>query len=537
MNRKFICLLLLLSLLPALCIGCKRSASEDVLTDKSINVYYLDESQNTTVEAKFFGDIPYLSVETYVSLIYRGRNVPEGRDAVNVTVEGDVYTVTTAGGEPAVFNVTENTMETANFSMFKNTHFTEKGVEGCIAYDGLPFVKVESVTVDREAVPMKIDFDDYGIDVFGDGITVYLPIATLSDMFLCQNILVGAYNGKDLYVYYYSDGETVSLFDKQYLDDLYAAPRTEQLAEFNYGEFCLNYDHFLGRSGRSVLERFYDVSKGLDAALESDKFTKEVKRCLKSADIVEYLAGLKVYARLVSDGGHTVYDPYSTINYQDENGAGGYPEWFSLDMFAQIDPVANDVISLNVPMMMHEVCERYKHHGDVYKARHKAFDKPSRALNGRETYTLAGDTAIIHIDSFMGEFYSWDAWNDYYAGKTGEIPFDNTTGGAVCAVYFGLQQAQKDGVRRVIIDLSANTGGSIDELMYLLSLLTGHDELQMRDRTSGQIYTAKYRIDRNLDRVFDEKDDEFDLVGGLELAVISSQNGFFLRRHLSRTAS
>ena len=57
-------------------------------------------------------------------------------------------------------------------------------------------------------------------------------------------------------------------------------------------------------------------------------------------------------------------------------------------------------------------------------------------------------------------------------------------------------------------------------------MVTNSRKLYSKDRTTGQLITTTYKIDRNLDRVFDEKDDEFDLVGDKEIAVITSRNGF-----------
>ncbi|MBQ7160991.1 MAG: hypothetical protein IJR90_04725 [Clostridia bacterium] len=500
-------------------------ADDAVFTARTVGARYLDETQNTTVELRYYGDLPYMSIEDFIPLLYRGRNFPEGRDRVTVVRAGDEYTVTTAGGMSAVFNAAKNTFETADFELFKSTHFTETGKEGCVSYDAMPFIKVESVVPDREAEPTAIDFDDYGIDVRGDGEHLYLPVPTLFDIFSCQNILAGGYNGKDVCFYYYTEGETMALFGAEYFDDLFLSPRTAELAEYNYNEICLNYDRFLGRPGRSALENHYDLSGGLDAALESDAAGREVKALLKSVDLTDYLTGLYLFGMLTADGGHTVYNPLALIYFYDKNGIPDYPEWLSVDLRTEMTEAA-DAVAEKYADIFGDAVVSFRHHDDVYNARSEMLSKQAGPLAGRETYTLAGDTAIIHVDSFMGEIYQMDAWRDYYAGKTDEIPFSDTDGGAVGAIYYGLTKANEDGVKRIVIDLSANTGGSTDEMLYLISLLTGRSELFIKTRTTGQILSVRYRVDRNLDRVFDEKDGEFDLVGGRELAVITSQNGF-----------
>ena len=147
-------------------------------------------------------------------------------------------------------------------------------------------------------------------------------------------------------------------------------------------------------------------------------------------------------------------------------------------------------------------------------------------LKGEETYTLVGDTAIIHIDNFIGGNDLRSEWEDYYSGKTDEIPFGDGYGNSVGAVYYGLNKANEDGVTRVVFDLTSNHGGFTDELLYFMSILVNKAEYKAYSPIVDQGYTVKYRIDRNLDRVFDEKDDAFDLVGDKKIAFLVTQNAF-----------
>ncbi|MBO4216854.1 MAG: hypothetical protein J5940_02805 [Clostridia bacterium] len=526
--KKTLCMLLIVSFALAL-FACGRNGAETLpekeYTERQVNVRYIDGSLDTETTARFYDGIPYISIADYVGLLYRGREFAEGRDSVSVEVSGDKYTVTPFGGVKAVFDVKENTFETDNFALFKNTHLTEPGIEGCVPYDALPFIKVKSVSSDTEAVPMKFDFDDYGIDIYGDGGALYLPFTTLSDMFSCMNILESAYNGQDFYVYYYTADENLTDFGGDCINRMHSETVAESYAEYNYNELCLNYDMFLGRSGRSSLEEYYDLSGGLDAALESDEFGREVKRCLRSADAVEYAAGLAVLSLLMSDGGHSIYD-ISRTTYYFADGSWHLPSWITADVFDEIHNTATKILGYGDSSPAQNSCESNYYHGKIYEARAAALGKPSTALYGENTYTRVGDTAIIHIDGYMNDIYNIDAWNDYYAGKTDEIPFDPENGGAVGAAYYGLLKANEDGVKRIIIDMSANTGGSTDEMLYVISLLTNREFLYVNDRSTGQSYRVEYMIDRNLDRVFDEKDEEFDLIGDKELAVLTSRNGF-----------
>ena len=524
MLKKLLAVLLLLSVAFSL-FGCGVYEESAEYIEKQVAVHYIDGSLDTTVGVRFYGDIPYISIADYVKLLYRGRDIGEGRDGVTVKRSGSSYTVTPCGGTNAVFDVKENTFKTDNFALFKNTHLTAPGIEGTVPYDALPFILVESVEVDGEAVPMTIDFDDYGIDIYGDKTAVYLPFTTLSDMFSCMNLLVSAYNGHDFYVYYSTENENSADLGAGYFNALRSGKVSESYAEYNYNELCLDYDMFLGRPGRSSLEKYCDLSGGLDAALENSEFGRALKQNLRSTDIDEYLAGLIILDVLVGDGGHSSCNAFNTSYYY-ENEIAKLPGRMTWEYYYELVDIAREIVNNDGAEAAKNPCVANRYHGNVYKARADLLGKPESAIHGEQTYTLIGDTAIIHIDGFMNEIMCFDAWNDYYAGKTDEIPFDAVTGGAVGAAYFGLKKANEDGVKRIIIDLSANTGGSTDEMMYMISLLTNSRKLYSKDRTTGQLITTTYKIDRNLDRVFDEKDDEFDLVGDKEIAVITSRNGF-----------
>ena len=519
--KKLFAVILSAVLLISLC-ACDTERKEEFYEKKTVNVYYVDQSQNTTVDIRIYNDIPYISLEKFVALLYRGRSFAEGRDDITVKRLGSLYTVIPANGEEGVFDVELNTFKTANFPLFKNLNLLDAGIGGIVSYDGLPFVREESVTVDKEAEAFKLDFDDYGIDIYGDGSGVYLPIATLSDMYSCMNILVSAFNGKDIYIYFMTENESINDFGRAYYDDLRSAPRSKALAEFNYNEYCLDYDRFLGRPGRSGLESLYDLSKGLDAALSSDEFGRKIKNLLKSEDFAEYVLGLRVFDQIIADGGHSHSDPLVCC-YIDQNGEI-VPDWL-YNIITSTQSAVAEILN-EYSEVKEKLCGTYPFRTQVYAARNAVLGKSSEAIYGEETYTLVGDTAIIHIDGFMNEIWAFDAWCDYYNGVTDEIPFDKETGGAVGATYYGLIKANEDNVKRVIIDLSANTGGSTDEMLYVISLLTGHNELYSYDRITGQKMTTKSAVDRNLDRVFDEKDEEFDLVGDKELAVLVSQCAF-----------
>ena len=116
----------------------------------------------------------------------------------------------------------------------------------------------------------------------------------------------------------------------------------------------------------------------------------------------------------------------------------------------------------------------------------------------------------------------------YYEGKRTTIPFGDGIGGAVGAISYGVQEASKDNeIEHVVIDLAANTGGSTDEMLFMIGLLTGSKNFYTYNRMNDQYFTAAYDFDFNFDKVFDEKDDEMiSLLDDKDISVLTTRNGF-----------
>ena len=153
--------------------------------------------------------------------------------------------------------------------------------------------------------------------------------------------------------------------------------------------------------------------------------------------------------------------------------------------------------------------------------------KREENLIGYQTYSFKGDTAMIHIEDFMAEYTNKDEWLKYYQGKRDTIPYSATEGSSVAGLYKWLEKTHNDSnIKNVIIDLSSNSGGSTDELIYLIFLLTDNNTIYYKNQITNQLVSVTYEIDRNLDRQFNELDDTYDAVGNLNIYVISSNAGF-----------
>ncbi len=503
-------------------ISSSSSGQQDKYRTETINVYYINDIYNTKVDIRFYdgGSIPYISIKEFVKLLYRGRTYPAGRDSFEISKNGSKYDIVVAGGYTATFNVDDNTFSSPDIWAFKNTNLNGIGDLVNVSYDGLPFTKVISVDHDAEPTLFFINFNDYDIEIFGDGDAVYVPITFATDLYSNENILAGAYNRKDLFFFNYTENEFYSSFGSLFFEPMFSKAIEEDYAKYAYNELCLDYDNFLGRPGRSTLEQYYDLTKGLDAALEERPLGRVIKQYLSSTNLSEYIAGTRLLDVLRQDGGHSNCSFLNTVGYS------GGASWYT----SKVQQESNNLFNEQYNKAYSELVNSdriFSHHQNVYKARNEKLGLKYGSVNGTDTYQKDEDIAYIHIDGFMGEIELQDEWNDYYSGKSDTVPFGKNQGGAVGAIQYGLNEAYKDSdIKHIVVDLSANTGGSTDEMLFMIYMLTGSTKFYTKNTITNVYQTTEYAFDTNFDRVFDENDDCSYLLEGKDVSVLTTRNGF-----------
>ncbi len=503
---------------------------QEKYTEQAIKVYYKDSSEDHKI--RFYEnspEIPYLGIKDYYELLLKKSDSKELSDLAVTTADNIHYTITSPRDANMTINVKDNYLSSAHFSKFINTSSFIKTGEST-SFDGSPWIKIESVTSNEISHPKYIDFNSYSIDIYGDNNDVYLPVNVLSDMFSGMNLLYSAYNRKDLYII---NGEANEDFREleNYNDDIFKTPATQNYVDFTYNSFCLFYDHFAGRPGRTALEKYYDLSYGLDKALDQRPLGRIIKEYLHSQNIGKYMLGLETLGQLVHDGGHTRL----TINNNlfSSSTDTGLVSWFNSDITNTLVTLSTEIKGAGYEELAYTALENTHTMSPSYPRyfRKDALGTESVNLRGTKTYYEKDDIAIICLDDFSGDGHKNDDWASYYNGETNEIPYTSEKGGSVAAVFKGLERAHANpNIKYVAIDIAGNSGGSSDELMYVVSLLAknkeGRNSFFTRNQLDNNITTTKFKIDRNLDRKFDENDDSYDAVGDLKIFVITSINAF-----------
>ena len=243
-----------------------------------------------------------------------------------------------------------------------------------------------------------------------------------------------------------------------------------------------------------------------------------VKELLRSEDNVEFAAGMQLMSVLFFDGGHTDYNLglYDIISKEDA---------------ASLERVKQLTLETMQELGIMELYQPLYARTYLASMGRNVKRQLRNGIYEEQTYHKEGDTAMIAFDTFMptlsGEINGLKNWKDYYDGVTDHRPTIEEFPEDTCAVFLdGLMKAEADPeVKKVVIDISTNGGGSLDIVMLLTSLITGKSSLSCNNTLTGQTITMNYAVDRNLDRVFDEKDALVDY-SDLDFAVLTGSYSF-----------
>ena len=149
-----------------------------------------------------------------------------------------------------------------------------------------------------------------------------------------------------------------------------------------------------------------------------------------------------------------------------------------------------------------------------------------------------GKTAVVVLKLFMEVNYM--GWQNYYTnGCTSTywqaMVSDKDHPDIVVQTVEALQQARRSGVKNIVLDVSLNAGGEDDPVGTLVALLGDRTAPNSQRRYSPswdqnmltrQYLTKTFVVDRNFDGVFDDRDNDTDWVGDLNIVVLTSEVTF-----------
>ena len=449
-------------------------------------------------------DVPYISAADFQSIVLPG-------SVMNVSHTGVGEYTLANGTAQAVVDVNKDVFVSSEFEEFTNQMGLLQPGMANVYYDGMPFVRFQSVAYTPASATVTFDFAKYGIDIHADGKSaVYFPFATLADMYTDLYYHHAGFNGEKVVVNTSVNEISLAEIDPDYFKPiLEKRTRSESMADFNYKELCFAMDHFYGYPGRI---QFNDVlkAKGLDKALEEDvPCGSEIKKLLLSTNLVDYLFGMTGLTGVYFDG-HTAMEVAS-------GAVGDKTEQYN-DLFSEYQrtAAAHQDITMMLMGAIGPMMSMSRDRMAITALRPQAYGE-------NVTYFKKGNTAVCVFNSFNSR--NEKAWKDYYAG-TGPMPtVENTEKDDMVIFLDALKKADADPeVKNFIIDITANGGGSADIVLAMTSLIMDKSYISQDNSLTGQRSIVQYEVDRNFDGVFDQKDK--DVHYDLNFAVLTSDMSF-----------
>lgn len=487
--RKTIILLAVL----ALCLSGLSAFAGEAWDAGELHVYRVSMEENETVPVRWYKStpsFPFMGIREYYRMMF-GEELGFAR-------EGVLATLTAPDGSTAVWDAEKGTLASDDLTKFIFPPKLKGEGHGNLASGLPPYLAVKEEAREREASPTVLDLAAFGIPFYTEEDEIWLPVATLSDLFETQKNYMAVWNGKNIYIQdafrTYQNG-SAKRQDEHYYDMLKSAdPRPKDLISMSYQELCFNLASFYGYPSATDFSRLMK-EKGLDAALaEKDP---ETRKLLLSADRAEFLTGMNRLMRfLLDDGGHTDFTQYELAVLDPEGGA-----------FAEALQAIQEQYDLgDGPRTAMKMAAM----NGVKAARKEKF--------GDASYAELGDTAIFMFDAFRLDL---DGWESYYH-QGGDLPVETDT---YAAFHAALDKAAANPeIKNFVIDLSLNSGGESFAMSAMVALVCGESDIRFEDTVNGERTCVSYLTDTNLDGAIDEKD--LEVRYDLNFAVLASAYTF-----------
>ena len=461
------------------------------LAKKTIKTYLFSTAKEARTRTPLYyvngSDVPYMKVEDWADLykIIAIMGFEKADFDITIKKDGDVVYLVRENDffmgidftqdlfyfwdYNAFIDISGNGLMDVTSSMFKNPDGTSK------------YVKELSSTNQRYGDQIMMDLGTYGIDLVQDGDNYYIPLQTLSDIFLAPSLINLLYNGKAIIAI---GGGASALagaggmtdLGKLYYDGGGSGKISKEMAEYSYKELCFAMDRLYGLKDQHRIKDFPTLMAqvGYEPYFLSTNQTRAEKRLID----------------IINNSLDDLHSSYQLPSYA-----------------ADLSTV---VAYIQKKGMSRASASLYERQAELMTAR--AQFNPE----GVPGYQEVGDTAFITFDNF-----TIDPSKDYYT--TAPTAEDADTIGIIA--YSVQRILRKDSpIKNVVLDLSCNTGGTVGTAVYTLGAFLGKASVSLEDPNTGALVTHDYKVDTNFDGKFNSKDT---LAGkGLNLYCLTSSVSF-----------
>ena len=462
--------------LAAVCGGaCAEEAGGDAarceIEERVLPVYF--GNMDVWYEMPFYfmdgaGDLPWVELESwcgFMNALYHACN-DEGYELTCVEEDGRII-LQRENRFRMIVDFSEGMIVFDDYNMFLHNS-TDSSLLDVLAQSGFNesgeaslFERVAKGTYDRMGDVVSLPLREYGIGlVYQDG-RGYVPFQTLGDFLISPYLGMNTFcNGKAVFIanriFFGGEEEGLTPLGEYYYS---AGPclKSEALAEYGYNELCL------------VLDCLYGLKESHGITSFSQMFWQiGFEKYLRSTDPAESDFALDTFIDIYLDDLHSSFTGYSWMT-----GSAAREEAVG---------AANNAYTENYA--------RYE------RAREAALgDNP-------QMYMEVGNTAYITFDSFVNNA----SGESYYDSILNQGVFPSDTIGLIIYAHSQIYRADSP-IQNVVIDLSLNSGGSVDAALFVMSWVLGNAPFCVKDTYTGALSTVLYRGDANLNRVFDAGDE------------------------------
>ena len=407
------------------------------------------------------GKIPYVSLQDGLDFLY-------GTGEYTSEVKDGIIVVTRTNGASLEVDTEEETIYFSDYDLFLKQPDAVTLLD--IVLDDT-VIKHEPLSFESRGRPLTVEYGSFDIDIFKAGDLCLLPLQTFSDIFGIASLGALLYNGEDLFFVSSKsclknyDDELTELGKKYY--SVEPAELDEAFADFNYKELGLNLqlNYGLAESHNITKIREWFEMLGLDEKLSS---TDPFQGDYALAEIC-----YKYFGDLHS--AFHVRSPYTGVHREG------------------IDIVPSPSVKSYIQNLHERLSARAEYFPD-----------------GVPGFQKKGDTAYITFDDF-----SFDRSRDYAKEpltrkekRAIEKDFASSGIDTVGLIHYANEEIQSNPkIKNVVIDLSCNTGGSVDAEIFVASWLLGQSSLAVRRNITDCQSATSYTADVNFDGKFGEADD------------------------------
>lgn len=464
--KKFVFAALVASFLAVLSsCGQKKALRVKDFTVKSVKAYY-DDIETTDVFDLYFskatGNIPYIELSTTLNKLHDDTVYSVQKGAKNYTV------VRSDNGATVEIDQKAKRVNFSDYDLFMKN---KDAVTLLDLVDDYNYIRHEPTGFETRGASLYVDYGTFLIEIAVEKDTALIPLQTFSDIFMQSIYSTLLYNGNELFCVSddsslkTGDGDFTELGKKYY--ETQPAELDKDFADYNFRELVLNFQLNYGLKDLHGIGKFSEWFGDL-----------ELDKRLSSVDSYEIdFALAEICFRYLGDihSSFCVRSPYTRRDNAEKRDSVMSP---SLARFRQ---------------------DLYRFH----KAREDFFP------NGMPGIQKIGDTLYVTFDTFFDtgsrDYYENPLTQEEWAAIMRDYPSSGVD--TVGLIHAANEIIQSDkGIRNVVVDLSCNTGGSVDSEVFTACWLLGAASLQIKNGMTGCQSSTYYSADVNFDKNFDAGD-------------------------------